>query len=193
MRKKILDSVLTLLDQGESWGNISFDQIAKEVNVSATDVTSIFADKNDIFPSLLTRVDAQMEQECDNHLLKEKPHDRVFEVFMIRFDILNQNRIAWRHLFFETFKNPPLFRKALPHFHNSMDIVLRICDLNGRNGTSPLPLRTGALALVYLNAVRVWLNDETTDMAPTMAELDRGLTRLDKVLAGIPDALKAFI
>ena len=40
-------------------------------------------------------------------------------------------------------------------------------------------LRIKALGLVYLATLRVWLRDDSPDMAPTMAALDRHLRRLD--------------
>ena len=168
-------------------------EIADKAGLETSAVSAAFPDKADILSALLGRVDTRMATECDGYLLQEKPRDRLFEVFMIRFDILNRHRDAWRHLFFETFKNPGLFRKALPSFHNSMDIVLGLCDLNGRNGGGALPLRTTALSLAYMNAVRVWLNDDTPDMAPTMAELDRGLNKLEQVLDNMPSIFKAFV
>ncbi len=39
--------------------------------------------------------------------------------------------------------------------------------------------RTKGLALIYFNAFRVWLDDDTPDMARTMAALDRGLARAE--------------
>jgi hypothetical protein len=38
-------------------------------------------------------------------------------------------------------------------------------------------LRVRGLALIYLTAARAWLGDDTEDLAPTMAALDRALMR----------------
>ncbi len=42
-------------------------------------------------------------------------------------------------------------------------------------------LRARGLALIHLNAFRVWLDDDSSDMAPTMAALDKGLCKAEKV------------
>jgi hypothetical protein len=42
-------------------------------------------------------------------------------------------------------------------------------------------LRAKALAAAWLPALRVWLDDESEDRASTMAGLDRGLKRLDRL------------
>ncbi len=181
LNDKILVDALQKLEDGTSWSEISM-----------VDVRG-FDSKQELFTALFLRLDRYVEQEITHHIFSEAPRDRIFEVLMIRFDALNEYGDAYRQLFYQTFKDPHLFRTALPQFHASMDVMLRLADLNGRDGQGIMPLRTGAIALVYLNAVRVWLNDHTDDMAKTMAELDRGLSRLDKAIDFIPEVFRQFI
>ena len=49
--------------------------------------------------------------------------------------------------------------------------------------TAFLSQAPGALMLVYLNALRIWLGDETGTMDKVMAQLDKSLARLES-LAG---------
>jgi hypothetical protein len=44
-----------------------------------------------------------------------------------------------------------------------------------------------ALGLAYVRTVRVWLEDDSPDLARTMAELDRNLRRIERV-AGLRGA-----
>ena len=178
---KILEELLSRLENGALWSEIKVEEVLG------------FSDKAEIFKALFMRIDQQVERDITHHVFSETPRDRLFEILMMRFDALNEYGTAYRHLFYQVFKDPALFRTALPQFHASMDVMLRLADLNGRDGTGILPLRTGAIALVYLNAVRVWLNDYTDDMAKTMAELDRGLAKLDQVMDYIPAPLREFI
>ena len=71
--------------------------------------------------------------------------------------------------------------------------MLRLADLNGRDDRSCAPMRVGGIALVYLNAVRVWLNDDSADMSATMAELDNGLSKIDMAFDRMPEFLRSFI
>lgn len=140
--------------------------------------------KSDVYSALLKHIDDTVSEEIDLHILEEPPKDRLFEILMIRFDVLNTHRQAYQTVFYDILKDPALLRRALPQFHRSMELMLRLADLNGRDGTGVLPsgilpLRASALALVYLNAVRVWLFDDSPDMAATMAELDKGLSKID--------------
>jgi ubiquinone biosynthesis protein COQ9 len=47
-------------------------------------------------------------------------------------------------------------------------------------------MRINALGLVYANTLRVWLDDDTADMARTMAAVDRGLGRLEQAARLFP-------
>ena len=42
-------------------------------------------------------------------------------------------------------------------------------------------VRTKGLALIYLASLRIWLRDESTDMAKTMASLDGYLRRVESI------------
>ena len=171
------DTILENLTNGEAWSNLLFGPYQT----------------GDIYLELLKKIDAGVEQDIDLNLLSEPAKDRLFEVLMLRFDILNEHRDAYRALFIETFKNPKLFRIALPQFHQSMELMLRLADLNGRDDRSCAPMRVGGIALVYLNAVRVWLNDDSADMSATMAELDNGLSKIDMAFDRMPEFLRSFI
>ena len=193
IRAAVLHATLTLLENGTPWPTLTIKDVAKHADISYAHTQEIYTSKSDIYQGLLKDIDRKIEAQADPYLYSETPRDRLFELLMLHFDILNEYPTAYRNLFLETFKNPSLFRYALSGFHRSMEVVLRLCDLNGRNDTSCPPLRTGAVALVFLNTLRVWTTDNTTDMAQTMAELDRGLNRLEQAMGYIPAPLKRFI
>jgi len=182
-----------MLCDEQALSELSWQKIADKNNISATSLKLTFKNKTNIYLDILKLIDIRVEADFDVSSLSETPKDRLFEILMLRFDILNEHREAYKSLFFETFKTPKIFRRALPQFHKSMEAMLRLADANGRDGKGCPPLRTGALALVYLNTVRIWMNDDSPDMAATMAELDKGLSKLDQALDYIPEPLRAFI
>ena len=67
-----------------------------------------------------------------------------------------------------------------PRFLHSMAWMVEAAGLSsaGLSGA----VRTEGLALVYLNALRVWLADDTEDMAKTMAALDWGLRQAEMLM-----------
>ena len=44
-------------------------------------------------------------------------------------------------------------------------------------------LRVKGLAMIYAEAYRVWLGDDSKDMAKTMATLDRALGRVERLIS----------
>ena len=189
----ILAALKSHLASGEKLSHLDFNVLAASLECETSEIYAHYNDENALFKGLMAQLDQRCADELTHHIMNENPKDRLFEAFMARFDILNEDRKSWENLFYEVLKTPPLLKTAMPQFHDSMDVMLRLCDLNGRDGASVQTFKVGAIAIVYLNTVRVWLNDQTTDMAQTMAELDRSLTRLDSVIAGLPSPLRALI
>nr|MBC8158924.1 TetR family transcriptional regulator [Alphaproteobacteria bacterium] len=70
---------------------------------------------------------------------------------------------------------------GLPCFLRSMAWMLEAAGLpsGGISGAA----RAAGLGALYANAVRVWLRDDTPDMAKTMAALDRGLGCADGIVS----------
>ena len=44
-------------------------------------------------------------------------------------------------------------------------------------------LKARGLTIIYANSLRVWLDDESPDLAATMAALDRGLMRAEQIMS----------
>jgi len=189
----ILEALKSYLASGGKLSHLDINTLAKTLECDPSEVRAYYEDTDSLLTGLLAQLDQRCASELTHHIMNEDPKDRLFEAFMARFDILNEDRKAWENLFYDVLKSPSLLKTAMPRFHDSMDVMLRLCDLNGRDGASLQTFKLGAIAVVYLNTVRVWLNDQTPDMAQTMAELDRSLTRLDSVVAGLPGPLRNLI
>ena len=67
-------------------------------------------------------------------------------------------------------------------FLKSMALSLQAAGVSseGCKGT----LRTKALAAIQMNATRVWMNDDDPGLARTMAAMDKGLARAEKLASG---------
>ena len=62
--------------------------------------------------------------------------------------------------------------------------ILRQTGLEGR-GLSGF-LRRKVLSALYLSVLQVWLKDESEDLGPTMAALDKRLRQLDEIVMVTP-------
>ncbi|MEX2201327.1 MAG: TetR family transcriptional regulator, partial [Dongiaceae bacterium] len=105
--------------------------------------------------------------------------DRLFEVLMRRFDALDRWRPGIAAVLEAQRRDPVAMLGGAAGLACSMASALETAgfDSSGLRGL----LRAQALAGVWLPALRVWLGDDSEDRAKTMAMLDRGLRRLDRV------------
>ncbi|MBL4690849.1 MAG: TetR family transcriptional regulator, partial [Rhodospirillales bacterium] len=105
--------------------------------------------------------------------------DRLFDVLMRRLDIMEPHRDAVRVLVREAAFDPLAALCRGPQFLCSMAWMLEAAGLNsgGINGA----IRTKGLAVIYGCALSAWLGDDSPDSSKTMAVLDRGLARAERL------------
>ncbi len=115
--------------------------------------------------------------------------DRLFELFMRRFDALQKERAAVLRLARDLPADPA---SALCLAPGACGSLRAIADLAGVD-TAGLPglLRIKALGVVYACALRTWLGDESADMARTMKALDAALDRAEMLARSWPGRRRA--
>jgi hypothetical protein len=96
---------------------------------------------------------------------------------MERFDALNEQR-AGIVAILDSFRHDP--KQAvitLPHLGRSMSWMLDAAGID-TGGVKGL-MKIAGLTAVYLDTLRAWKDDDSEDMAKTMAALDRNLARAE--------------
>lgn len=161
-----------------AWESVSLVDIGREADVSATDITAIFPQKSDIVLALLQHIDDEIQREDFGfHHERDTAKDRLFEVIMFRFDLLEEDRASYISML-SSFQNAP--EKAWRHksaFLYSMRLLLEKSEINIDAVFKEDILMTG-LALVYILSVKTWMKDDSPDLAKTMSTVDRHLTRM---------------
>ena len=162
------------------WDQVSLRDIADEAKLSLADLHEYFDDKSDILTALGRMIDRKVLENV-GELEQELPvRDRLFDVMMERFDILNDYRdgiVAVLH----SFKfDPKQAVISLPYLCRSMTWMLEASGIetNGIRGAIKVTGLTG----VYLDVLRVWKDDDSPDMGKTMAALDKDLGRAESVV-----------
>ena len=104
------------------------------------------------------------------------PRDRLFEIFMRRLECLKPYREVFIILSREWNKDLLSTLAFTPQYFTSISWMLRLAliETNSLKGR----LLISQVSLLFVNVLRVWLDDDSPDMALTMAELDRRLRRL---------------
>ena len=115
------------------------------------------------------------------------PRDQIFDLLMRRFDVLQQHRDGMVALLRVLPLNPPLAVAIGAATWRSMAWMLETAGLSaaGLRGM----VRSQALVGVWLYALRAWKDDDSADLAGTMAAMDRALdqaSRLFDMLAPTP-------
>lgn len=161
------------------WVDVSLNDVARHADIDLATLREHFMDKDDILVAYGRMVDCIVLDRFPAGTFDiETPHrDRLFDILMERFDVLNDDRDAVLS-FLDSFKGDP--KQAiigLPHLGRSMEWMLAAAgiDMPGWMGAVKVTAVTG----VYLYAARAWMHDDSADLSKTMAALDRGLARID--------------
>jgi len=176
-RDRIIDAALSLTAQ-QGWRRLSLAAVAAEADVPILALYRVFRSKPAILCGFSRRIDeavlaAPLDAEAD-----ERPRDRLFDLLMRRFDALRPYRAALEVLGRELPTDPPAALGAGARLLCSIAWMLEAAGISttGLGGIVALKLT----AAVYLATLRVWLRDDSPDLAPTMAALDRRLRTIER-------------
>lgn len=113
--------------------------------------------------------------------------DRLFELLMRRFDVLQEHRPGVEALLRALPSLPDLALLLTRATERSMGWMLDAAEAESDPGAQEARhgawrrLRTKGLLGVWLWATRAWMRDGSEDLAATMAALDAALTRAEQV------------
>lgn len=176
----IIDAALALAAE-RGWHAVSLADIALRAGVSLTDLHEQFDGKTAILKAFLDRLDDAL-WKGDLPDGEERARDRLFDVVMRRFDSMQPYRDAIRAIVKGSVADPWMLLCEGPHLFRTAALMLEVA---GISASGPFGrMKTKGLAVVYLVTLRVWLQDDSPDMAKTMAVLDRALRRAEG-LAGL--------
>lgn len=161
------------------WDQVSLLDIAKAAEVSLVDLYRHAHTKQQILAAFSRRVDEAVLSERDAEAEPDEPaRDRLFDALMLRFDHLQPYREGLKSILKTYRRDPVLAVGGLCELRQSMACMLEAADLSssGLRGR----LRRDGLTAIYLATLRIWLEDESADMAKTMAALDGYLRRIER-------------
>lgn len=159
----------------KGWANVTFAGIADLSGLDLADLQVLFADKADILAALGRKIDQETLKGFAGAPPQGSTKDRLFEVLMARFDVLQNDRDGITAILADVLKDPRDVVVFLPHLGRSMLWMLEAAgvETSGWAGCA----RVAGLMAIYLKTLRVWKDDVSEDLSTTMAELDRNLSR----------------
>jgi AcrR family transcriptional regulator len=180
-RDRIIEAMLTCIAR-QGWRRLSLADIAAEAGIPVLQVYRVFPSKPAILCGFFRRIDeavlaAPLDSESD-----ERPRDRVFDLLMRRFDALTPHRDAIEALGRDLPADPLAALAAGARLLRSMHWMLEAAGISGEGLSGALAVKLTAGA--YLATLRTWLRDDSPDLAPTMAALDRRLRGIERWYGG---------
>ena len=164
------------------WRQVALDDIYRRAGLSDSGTTRPFRCKLSLLLGFASWVDeevAAMAGEADDLA----PRDRLFDLLMLRFDVLNPYRDGIAAIVKSLPSMPMTAFAGGPGLAKSMRTTLTQAGISTA-GLAGM-LRGKGLAFVYLTAVRAWLDDDSLDLSATMKALDQGLVKAEELALSV--------
>lgn len=178
----MVDAALALVDE-RSWSRLTMAEVADYAGVSLVDAYEAFPTKLALLAGLVTGTDREMLRGGATESL-DSPRDRLFDLLMRRFDSLQARRSGLTALIRQLPRDPIAALTIAVALGNSLAWILEAAGVSAQGPMGMLRIK--GLGLVYLNALRVWMQDDSPDMARTMAAVDKGLSRAERAAQSFP-------
>jgi AcrR family transcriptional regulator len=163
----------------EGWRKVSLTSVAEACGVSLAELYRRYPSRTAILASLARQVDAEVLEGARPADAAESPRDRLFDAMMRRYDALKPYRAGIAAIVEAAPSDPLALLCLCGQARRSMAWML---EAAGIPSGGPLgALKAKGLGLIHLSVLRVWLNDESDDMAKTMAALDAALRRVEPI------------
>jgi AcrR family transcriptional regulator len=176
---RVIDAMVALVE-AQGWRRVSLAGIAEEAGLPILQIYRLFPSRNAVLCGFMRRVDeAALGSPLDTEA-GEKPRDRLFDLLMRRFDALTPHRTFIAALR-RDLRTDPLTAAALAGAGlRSMRLMLDTAGIASHGIAGLVAVKLTAAA--YLAAAHTWSRDESADLAPTMATLDRRLRGIERWL-----------
>ena len=177
---RIIDAAMAAIAE-EGWRRLSLAAVAARAELPIIRVYRTFSSRQAILCGFFRRIDEAFLTDLPEAEADERPRDRVFDLLMRRFDALRPYKAALQVLRRELPSDPmtalPLGARLLRSIAWTLDAAE--ISTNGIAGALAVKLT----AATYLAVQRTWMTDESPDLAPTMAALDRRLRGIERFLS----------
>lgn len=160
------------------WPDLSLADIARRAGIPLVDLVAQFPTRAAILAGHARHMDAvMMATDCDP---QDSPRDRLFEVIMRRLDAMAPDRPALTAILRQPGMDPLMLAWGGCSVLRSAALMLETAGIStaGMFGIA----RIHAAIAIYLYVFKNFLKDESPDLAPTMAKLDKSLRRTEDIL-----------
>tara|TARA_Y100001960_G_C14595565_1_gene787930 strand:+ start:118 stop:681 length:564 start_codon:yes stop_codon:yes gene_type:complete len=161
------------------WESIGVKSIYKRLKGNKKKFYNIIKDKND----LLININRYFDNEIINksNLIEDSDKkDMIFEVIMMRFDLLNLYKPSIINIFNFFKKNPKFFFSLLPSFIKSIKIMSKIAKIETKGMLGKIKIK--GLLVIYFATFLIWIKEKNHSLDKTMTKLDSYLINANNFL-----------
>lgn len=176
--RRAIDAAMELAAR-EGWRAVNLGAVAEACGVSLAELYRRYPSRTAILAGLSRQADAEVLAGAASREEGDSPRDRLFDAMMRRYDALKPYRAGIAAVVEGAPQDPLALLCLCGQAGRSMAWML---EAAGIPSGGPLGLlKAKALAVIHVSVLRVWLNDDSEDLAKTMAALDRALRRIEPV------------
>ncbi|UDL93886.1 TetR/AcrR family transcriptional regulator [Lichenihabitans sp. PAMC28606] len=183
-KDRIIEAMMELAAERD-WSDFGITDIATRASVSLADFRDAFPSKGAALAGFSRKIDRIVLDGTTTDLDEETAKDRLFDVLMRRLDAMAPYRLGLESVA-EWVRSDGLAAAALNQVAlNSMRFMLEAAGIDSEGRTGAVKLQ--GLVVAWARILNIWLNDDETGMAKTMAALDRELQRGEMLSARVDD------
>lgn len=176
--RRIVAAAMALAAE-KGWRRLTLAEVAAAADLSLVELRECVSNKAEILAALVREADRRMLAAAPGATAAdESPRDRLFDVLMARFEALAPYREGIAAVLHDGFGDPISALCAPPRLLRAMRWALEAAGI-GTGGVIGR-LRVKGVAAVYAATMRVWLHDDSGDLGPTMAALDKRLGQAER-------------
>ena len=176
---KLAETTLLILEK-RSWHSIKIDEVYHKININKKNLQNKVDNKRDLLRNISHYLDFKFHNITDS-IDQSTRKDMIFEIIMMRFDILQIYRKPIIKIFEFFKKKPQELVFLLPSLIESMILMTGLAKIPivGIKGN----LKVQGLLAIYFLSFLVWSKDNSESLEKTMTSLDSHLDRAGKLLS----------
>ena len=174
-----IDAALALAAE-TGWRKVTLGEVAERSGLALGALLEHYPSKTALLIGFQRRLDQAVLAGIDPALGDRPVQERLFDVVMRRLDALAPHKAAISSIVRSGACDLEALVRGGMSWRRSLSLMLEAAGLSssGPKGV----LRREGLALIYLDTLRVWLRDDSADMAATMKTLDTHLRRIARLI-----------
>lgn len=167
----------------EGWRGVTLAAVAEACGVPLMELYARYPSRTAILAGFARKIDGAVLRGGSATAAtatadaEESPRDRLFDVLMRRYDAMKPYREAIASIAAEAPRDPLALLCLCGQGRRSMAWMLEAAGIG--SGGLLGALKAKGLGAIHLSVLRVWLSDDSEDLAKTMAALDTALRRVE--------------